>query len=66
MAPMTTFNQRVADHHARISRINRQGRMWQAPRSVGVARVSWTTTVLAPIRQRVGASTDHVADRAAV
>ena len=65
MTLMTEFNQRAADHDARISRINQQGWMWEAPRSTGVA----------PIRQRIGgaivrvgeqlrgAPTGHVADR---
>jgi hypothetical protein len=78
MTPMTAFDLPVADHHARISRINQQGWMWRTPQSAGATPISRMTTVPAPIRQQIGASivrvgewlrgasASHASDRAAV
>ena len=78
MSLTTEFTQRAADYEARISRINRQDWMWQAPRSAGFTPVPRTTTVFTPIRRRIGGAivrvgeqlrgepTGQVADRAAV
>ena len=78
MTTMTVYDLRVTDHRTRTDRVNRHGWIWQVSPTAGVAPPSRTTTVIAPIRQRIGGSivrvgewlrgapTGHVADRAAV
>jgi hypothetical protein len=78
MTTMTAFDLLLTDHLTRTARVNQQGWIWQATRTTDVVSASRTTTLLAPIRQRMGASMvrigerlqgapiSHIADRAAV
>ena len=63
MTTMTAFDLRVKDHLTRTARVNQQGWILQAPRFSGVTSTSKTTTVLAPIRQRIGVSMIRAGER---
>lgn len=79
MTPITAFNQLMAEHTTRIARVNKQGWMWQASQSTGVAGVASASpiaTMAESTRWRFGvaivrvgewlrgAPADSVADRA--
>jgi hypothetical protein len=78
MTTMTAFDLRLTDHLMRTARVNHRGWIWQASRTTDVVSGPQSTTLLASIRQRVGASMvrvgerlqgapiSHIADRAAV
>jgi hypothetical protein len=62
MTSMTAYDVLMTEHLTRTARVNQRGWIYQATQSTGVASASRTTTVLAPIRQRIGASIVRVGE----
>ena len=63
MIPTTDLDLKVVDHMARVTRVNRDAWMHEAPVSIGATRTHGISTVVAAIRRHAGMAVVHAGYR---
>ena len=63
MIPTTDLDLKVVDHIARVTRVNRDAWMQEAPASIAANRTHGIPTVVAAIRQHAGRAVLHAGYR---
>jgi hypothetical protein len=63
MTTVTAYDVLMTEYRTRTARVNQRAWIYQTTQSTDVAPAARTTTVLAPIRQRIGASIVRVGER---